>query len=244
MPTSLTGVGNFVPAGGTSSGGGGNVIPSQSRTISEIQAINNWKQPGNAGDTGGPNPSLPSGTMIWTPGAIATQLIQPNYPYNNAYWYLPLGAFNWANYFIYDMQVQYANNTAISVSQALEFELQQNVNDQIFNMAWQADFGGGFWRTFDKANRRWVATNIRVSRSLFSNSAWVSISAEYSRTASTTTHVSLTINGVRYGVGVTRPSVPAVQSDYLNAAYQLDSNKDAVSYSTHTTHMSVTAEAF
>lgn len=210
-------------------------------TLVGLEQQTDWIQPSNTGDTGGGS-TKPNGTFIMTPATLeipavaaipassATFSAQGNYPYNNGYWYRVIpGAWDAMTYFCYQLQFMLPTDADLAASQAVEFELQQNIGSHIYNMAWQADIAGTkLWRTFDYNVSQWIATAIPVS---ITPGEWNVIEAVYLRgTDSTLTHVSLTINGVHYPVNITKAATPKVESDYVHCAFQLDSGSPAVPY--------------
>jgi hypothetical protein len=255
MPVCLGKPGNFLPnpippSGGGTTGGGGQVTPppSLSQTIFSIQALpaSKWLQPGNAGDSGGSSGKT-SGTFTYTPGVApdyeATFAAFPNYAYNNGYWYTTLGKFDWANKWTYHLEVKFQTLTDFNASQAIEFELQQDVNNFIFNMAWQADFiKSKTWNTFDYTNKVWNSTGIPVNFAQFKSLQYVVMEAVYLRTPTTLTHVSLKVNGTLYTVNKTRPGFAKVLTPHTNAAFQLDTRSTATPYSVKARNFNVTAE--
>jgi hypothetical protein len=248
MPTSYSSVGGYLPtppSSGGGSGGGGQVTPpaNKTQTISQIQTLTNWVQPGNVGDSGGGS-GRTNGTFILTPGNPATFSANGAYPYNNGYWYTTLGKFDWANKWTFHLEIQFPTLYDFTSSQAIEFELQQDVGGYIFNMAWQANFVGASktWKTFDYTNKVFESTGIPVNFSLFNTQQYCRMEAVYTRTANTTTHVSLKINDILYQINKTRPAFARVLSPHTNAAFQLDSNHVPLPYIVHARNFNVIAE--
>jgi len=210
-------------------------------TLTSLETQPGWLQAGNSGDSGGGS-SKPNGTFTIVPGDTVFSA-KGNYPYNNGYWYLPItGNFDADTLFSYSLQFMLPTAADLSACQAVEFELQQNVGGNIYNMAWQADIkGSGLWRTFNYTTSAWEATTIPVK---LIAGEWTAITATFLRSASgTLTHVDFTLNGVTTPINVTRAATPMVQSDYLHAAFQLDSNgmTPPTPYICHVKGMTVTA---
>jgi hypothetical protein len=256
MPVTLGKPGNFLPnpippSGGGTTGGGGQVTPptTLTQTIPNIQALpaTKWIQPGNAGDSGGSS-GRTNGTWTYTPGIApdyeATFSAQPGYPYNAGYWYTTLGKFDWANKWTYHLEVKFPTLADFTASQAIEFELQQDVNNYVFNMAWQADFRGvrKTWSTFDYAAKVWNSTGIPVDFNLFNHQQYCVMEAVYTRTLTTVTHVSLKINGQIYLINKTRTGVIRTLTPHTNAAFQLDSNYLGTPYIVRAKNFYVIAE--
>jgi hypothetical protein len=192
------------------------VIPNLNRAV--------WTQPSNAGDTGGSDPTKPSGTFLMTPGDIAEFSAKGGYPYNNGYWYIKYQGFS-GKRFVQTLDVMYPTSADIAASQAIEFELQMSLDGFVYNMAWQSPVRThAFWRTFDYTNRKWVATGLPSH--VFVPGVWYSFAAEYlaDTDVHTITHVSLSVDGNVLPVNVTRPATAVSQSKYLSTGFQLDSD--------------------
>ena len=214
----------------------------QSVTVSQLNSLPGWIQPGSTGNAGGGSPSTPSGLFQMTPGNPATFSIAASIPYAGAYWYYNIpGAWNSATYFEDQMRITFPSLADFHASQAIEFELQQNVGSTIYNMAFQFDFAGSHRvRTFDYNKSAWVPTSIPTSA--FNPTGTNNITVMFLRDASTRTltTLGLSINGGWYPVNVTRKGTPRVESDYVHCAFQLDANYAKTPYSVNVDQMSVT----
>ena len=214
----------------------------QSTTVSQLQTLSTWVQPGSTGNMGGGSPTTPNGVFQMTPGNPATFSMAASIPYAGAYWYYNIpGAWNSATYFEDQMRITFPSLADFNASQAIEFELQQNVGSTIYNMAFQFDFAGSHLvRTFDYNKSVWVPTNIPTST--FNPTGTNVIAVLFLRDAPSTTVTSLgmSINGVWYPVNATRKGTPRVESDYFHCAFQLDSNYARTPYSVNVDNMGVT----
>ena len=214
----------------------------QSVTVSQLQTLHTWVQPGSTGNTGGGSPTTPNGVFLMTPGSPATFSIAASIPYAGAYWYYNIpGAWNSATYFEEQMRVTFPSLADFAASQAIEFELQQNVGSTIYNMAFQFDFAGSHLvRTFDYNRSIWVPTSIPTST--FNPTGPNIIAALFLRNASgkTLTALGIYINSTWYPVNVTRPGTPRVESDYVHCAFQLDANYAKTPYSVNVDSLGVT----
>lgn len=190
-----------------------------------------WLQPSNVGNDGGAS-AKPHGTYTWgkVPAPNGWTSIETNgaSPYDNFYFYLDLGAQNLFSKFTYSLELALPGPSALKAVQAFEFELQQNVGSRIYNMAWQADFGNTKkWRYFDYDSSSWNDSGIELGTS----PATIAIVAEFQRNPDyTLTHKTLSINGQVHQVGITQPSTPRVESDYLHCAVQTDTNATMTPY--------------
>jgi hypothetical protein len=210
-------------------------------TISDMQLLSDWIQPGNVGDDGGGS-SKPNGKFVMIPGSPATFVAAGIRNNNNGYFYRKVPeATNAMTYFEYALSFSFPSQASIDACQALEWELQQNVGGQVYNMAWQADLKGSkLFRPFDFNKTLWTSTAIPVTTLDLRPGMTNSIIGRFLRHANTLTHLSIDINGVSYPVDVTRPSTPKVESDYLNAAFQMDTIDPSHPYMVLVDKMSLT----
>ena len=214
---------------------------SQSVSISQLQALPSWVQAGSTGNMGGGN-SVPNGLFQMTPGNPATFSMRASIPYAGAYWYYNIpGTWNSSTYFEQRMRITFPSLADFKASQAIEFELQQNVGSTIYNMAFQFDFGASHLvRTFDYNKSVWVPTAIPTS--VFNPTGSNVIAVLFLRDApnKTVTSVGLSINGAWYPINVTRKGTPRVESDYVHCGFQLDANYAMTPYSVNVDNMGVT----
>jgi hypothetical protein len=201
--------------------------------IANLQTQSNWLTCGNCGDSGGPNPR-PTGTFIFTPGDPATFSAQGNYPYNNNFWYYRLGAagdFNSTTDYMLSFDLQFPTQADKNASQAVEWELQQNTNDQQYSMAGQLAFkDGNKLRIFNKTGHFWEDTGVVFDPNMFAGGKWVTVLMTFHLTIGApgsqgnTRHLTVSFNGQNHILNIDHASTPAVESDYLHPAFQLDSN--------------------
>ena len=142
------------------------------------------------------------------------------------------------SYFVYRLGFVFPTAADLAACQAVEFELQQNVGNRVYNMAWQADIrGSGLWRTFDYTRSVWVPTAINVA---FAAGEWVDVAATFLRGADDTlTHLTLRLNGKTTALNVKRISTPKVEPYYVHAAFQLDTENPALPYKIEVRGMSL-----
>ena len=219
-------------------------MPNTATTLAGFEQHSDWIQASNTGDTGGGS-AKPNGTFMMKPATLeipATAAVpaapamfsaEGKYPYNNGYWYIVIpGAWNAMTYFCYEVQFMLPTMADLDACRAVEFELQQNVGGHIYKMAWQAYIKGtGVWRTFDYNTSQWVPTVIPVS---ITAGEWTAMEAVYLRGEDCNlTHVSLSVNGTRHPVNITKAATAKVQGDYVHCAFQLDSGSTPVPYVCH-----------
>ena len=123
--------------------------------------------------------------------------------------------------------------------QAIEFETQQVVNGSLYNFAWQANYAGNNWRTFDYGSSSWVATSIPFAP--FAANTWHHISSTFHVDPSTGkgVHDSLVIDGVMYAnLGITH--APTTSSgNYFSNGFQLDTNASGAAYKVYVDNMQI-----
>jgi hypothetical protein len=223
--------------------GQANPIPPSEPPPANFQATHleestTWKQPGNVGDSGGgdPNAAKPG---TFTPGAVGVWQLNPNYAFNNAFWYQKFGAHNTAVKFVYRLKLQIPTPADVAACRCIEWHVQQNVNDHLYNMAWQANFDTNKWRMFNYNTTSWEDTGLAINPADWSGGNWVDLICQCSRTATVTTHESISINGVSHAIGATHAYTAKVENDYVSVAFQLDSQASADPYRVNAKDMSV-----
>jgi len=155
----------------------------------------------------------------------------------NAYWYLPHTAYSSpVSQIVYDFYL-YIPSTYANSPQAIEFEAQQNVNNKIYNFAWQANYGGNNWRVFNYATKSWEATSVPFSR--FSTNTWHHIVAVYATSGSYVIHKSLTIDGQTTTVNISHLATSVSTGNGFTNAFQLDANSAGTGYYVYVDNMSV-----
>jgi hypothetical protein len=204
------------------------------RVLANLNKSTAWIQAGAKGNTD-PKPTDPVGTYIMTPGDEANWYCAAVEKWGNSYWYQKRLNES-GERFIYPFEIRIMTQAEIDACNKVEIEWQMNKDDRVYNMAFQNDpKGKGFWNTFiynggkpllDANGKRlnsWPPTSIPATK--FVPGVWVKIVAEfYCDTVNhTVTHVSLTIDGKMYPVGITRDAFPLVQGDYVSLGFQLDS---------------------
>lgn len=181
------------------------------------EGLSSWFQPGNSGNSGGASPK-PHGTSVWTPGNPTTVTVKPAGPYDNFY-------------FVKDLPIVLPPSRLVSVRQhsivnlsgwqALEFEQELHWGGCVYNMAWQFDLANKLVRYFDYTDSVWLQTRIALPPL---NGLLTVAEFAVDPVAQTTTHVALTINGVRYLVNVTQKATPKTGlGTKLTIAEQMDS---------------------
>jgi hypothetical protein len=202
-----------------------------------------WHNCGNCGNTGGSSPT-PHGTFTITAGDPETFSILPAGAFDNFFWWIVLGApgdYNSTVDYTLAFDMQFPAQADKNASQAIEFELQKNVLDHQYSMAWQICFAcGNKLRVFNKTGHFWEDTGLTFDPAMFAGGKWVSVQTVYHLTTGTNTrHVSIALNGVNHVVNIDHAPTPAVESDYLHPAFQMDTNSAATPYSVRVKNFTV-----
>jgi hypothetical protein len=217
--------------------------------LDELQAISqgsaeatNWVQPANAGDSGGSDPSKPSGVFQLTSGVVGTWSAKPAYAHNNGYWYTKRkGAqYDKARAFLQMLHVSFDNATQMNACEAFEFEIQQSLNGEVFDMAWQvrkpATSGAVF--TFDKrpATHGWKPTSMVIPPSVWKPGAMIPIAVTSRRNSDQTfSYLTFAANGKQLLTSpIVQPCLLSTESNYVSIGFQLDTNDKATAYSLKT----------
>ena len=212
--------------------------------FSRIEEQSEWTTCGNCGNTGasGATASYTMTRGISSPskdGSASQFWIGGPYAYKNAYWYIrqSTSPSTPMQYLKYEFDMYVPSNYA-SAPQAIEFECQQKADGYVYNYAWQADYAKRQWRIFNYVTRAWEATSVPFAK--FSGDTWHHIIAEYHAEGSSVVHDALTIDGVRYAVGIKHGAkYVGTTGHYLTNAFQLDLNGSATAYKVYVDGMKV-----
>ena len=212
--------------------------------FTRIEEQSEWETCGNCGNTGasGATASYTMTRGITSPakdGSSSEYWIGGPYAYKNAYWYIrqATSPSTPMEYLKYEFDL-YVPAKYASAPQAIEFECQQKANGYIYNYAWQADYAKRQWRIFNYVTRAWEATSVPFAK--FSGDTWHHIIAEYHAEGSSVVHDALTIDGVRYAVGIKHGAkYTGSTGHYLTNAFQLDLNGSATDYKVYVDGMKV-----
>lgn len=140
----------------------------------------------------------------------------------------------------------YMPSASINAPQAIEFEVQQENGVNLFNFAWQLDYGD-MWQTqqmwlrlYNYSSKQWVDSGLpKLSRL---GAGWHHISAAFHTSGTSIYHDSITIDGTTYMVPSPNNLTPATSStqQVFNNAVQLDINCSSAPYTIYLRNMSVT----
>lgn len=172
---------------------------------------------GQKADTNPATNTTPHGIMSYTPGFPSILSAIPAAAYDNFFDFLDLPTPPTLPLYLADIR-EY-DGLVVTDEQALEMDFQLTFGGVTHNMAWQFNFFSNQVKYFNYNIKDWVATTIPLPD--FSQK--VTIVAEYQIDPSSTTHASLTLNGVTYPVNVTQPATPTLAANKFTMATQLDS---------------------
>ena len=202
-------------------------------TKSNIDQMSGWQSCSVCAGAGGDGPTVwhSMTRYVSSPsmdGASAKFSIGGGVRYANALWWKQLGAVDSASHFIYDL---YYYMKTPSVSQALEFDVNQSRYGKKYIFGTECDFKGTHtWHVYDPYNRRWRSTSIACN--VPKAYAWHHVVLEFNRSSSPGVRfISVTINGNKHYFN--RSYAPrSASSRELNVAFQMDSNGSGTAYST------------
>ena len=169
-------------------------------------------------------------------GSSSKFLIGGSNPYSNALWWKQVGANSSAHNFKYDLYFYIKNPSA---AQALEFDVNQSVGGHKFIFGTQCNIKGtGAWDVWSVAYH-WKSTGIACHAPTAYK--WHHLTWQFQRTSGgNVKFVSVTLDGVTHYVN--RLYAPKSSSvNELNAAFQLDGNKDMTDYSVWLDKVTLTA---
>jgi hypothetical protein len=155
--------------------------------------------------------------------------------YASALWWKQLGAQSTAKNFVYDLYFYLKDSTA---PQALEFDVNQSVNGNMFVFGTECDIRGSkTWRVWDY-NLHWVSTGIPCTTP--TAYTWHHLVWEFERTDDGHMHfISVTLDGVKNYVNKYHTPRPKNAKE-LNVAFQMDGNKSMTDYSVWLDKVSLT----
>ena len=222
---------NITVSGGGGGGGGG------SPNYSMIQSMSGWQTCDSCAGSGSTphsitqhisNPSMSgNSTQYWLGGSS---------PYHDAIWWKQLTPDPSASHFIYDL---YFYMTTPTAAQALEFDMNQSVNNRKFIFGTECNIrNGSQWDVWDTANGKWIHTGIGCSTP--PAYSWNHVVLEFQRSSSQTTFVSVTLNGHKSYIN-RNFNTYGVNASELNTAVQLDGDYNQQNYSMWVDKMQVTA---
>jgi hypothetical protein len=213
-------------------------------TWSRIEESSDWETCGNCGNTGASGAtatfSMVRGVTSPNLDGSATEFkISGSTAYKNAYWYLKRydGPSHPVTYVKYAFYI-YVPSTYVNAPQGIEFHVQQKADGRIYDFAWQAEYPGHVWRTFNYALREWQSSGLAFAG--FTGGKWHHVIAEGHAENGQVVHDALTIDGVRHALSIHQAAPATTSGTYITNSFQLDMNKSATDYHVYVDKMSVT----
>jgi hypothetical protein len=233
---------------------GAGTTPAQ--LFSGLEANSSWEGTGNAGNSGGSNPSAPGPLLAkMTPATLtggASFELHAGMPYGNSYWLIRLAKhYAWmappahakSAKVRYQFEFGFPSVGDVRACQAVEAETQMNpFGTAAYNMAVQIDPMDRRIATFDLIAQQWCDTGIGWDPSWMQANSRISVDlcCVLDFEQQSVTHESITLNGRAYALAVRKPARAQSAGAYFNAAFQLDSTQAAVDFKAWTSNMAVT----
>ncbi len=131
--------------------------------------------------------------------------------------------------FTYDLYFYVAN---LSLSQVLEFDINQFFNGMGFIYGHQCNLGGGHqWDIWDNVNKHWVHTGIACNPV---SNGWNHLTLEVQRTSGNELlYKTITLNGTTHTLNKTYPHYNCGNWYGVGVNYQLDGNSKQTEYTTY-----------
>jgi hypothetical protein len=197
------------------------------KTTDAIEVPNTWIDSG--GHTAQSNPStskIPHGTFNGTPGtdtAPARVNFNPGAGWDDLYLYQKKDMPPQLPKYVIDIRAFSMLPADRAVVNCNEFQQQFSWKGKTYNCAWQVNYPAKLFRYFDHNAQQWRPSEVPF---VDIGQAPVILMSEFilDPVAGTTTHVALSINGVRTEVGVTQPATPTPNAadKYTISLCQLD----------------------
>lgn len=199
-------------------------------TFNDIDHMSGWQSCDSCAGAGGQGPSTPyyMKQFISNPsmdGKSTEFFLGGTTPYAAALWWKQLGARDSVKHFVYDLWFYMKDPGA---SQALEFDVNQTVNGQMYIFGTECNLRGSrTWRVWDYY-KRWVDTGISCTTPTAYK--WHHLIWEFERTSGGKTRfISVTLNGKKSYVNhYHNPKPKSVRE--LNVAFQMDGNSTMTDY--------------
>jgi hypothetical protein len=209
-----------------------NPIPPGAITKSHIEKMTGWANCTTCAGAGGNGPSAvfsmqQNQVSPSLSGSSVKFNIAGTTPFSDALWWKQLGGDNAAKNFKYDLDFYITNP---SVSQALEFDVNQSNGVHKFIFGTQCDLKGAkAWDVWTGAAGHWLSTGIACP--VFSAFTWHHLTWEFQRTDTQVIFITMTIDGAKHFVNKTFTANNSGSTE-LNVAFQMDGDSGQHAYST------------
>lgn len=170
-------------------------------------------------------------------GASAQFDIWGNVGYSNALFWKQVTPNDNATHFVFDWWVYIQQP---QLSQALEFDLNQTVNQTKYIFGSECNFKDtGKWDIWDGLTGKWIPSNLTCT--VFQANSWNHFTWNLERLNGKVHYISLVVNNVTYPVEMWEYPQSNVDARELNAAVQLDGDWNQAPYSIWVDQLSITA---
>ena len=219
--------------------------PASSNVVSDIQNIPNW-EPCSAAY----GPTTPRAGQLCAAGlgdAVSTMTEGISSPslsgssahftmggptgYSNELYTMNLGGSDSATQFVYDFYVMVDNSAA---PQALEFDVNQTINDTRWTWGTECNFNGNYpdvgeWDVWNGApDTGWEKTNVPCPQ--FPANQWQHIVWTFERVGQQVHYISLQVNDTTYPLDLYYPAQQDWSMGQINVAFQMDGNSTQTSF--------------
>jgi len=217
--------------------------PQDATVIAGIQNQQGWQTCGGCGNVGGagqgPDYHLAQG--IGNPslsGHAADFFVDGGPAYTGGYYFIEQPTLaNPLTYLRYEFDL-YIPGQYASAPQALEFEVQQTVNGDTYNFAWQADYDSNGWTVFNYTTKTWEPTGIPLQR--FAPDTWHHIVATFHAAGTQAIHDTLVVDGQIFNPNISHQAThTGTRAEFTNG-FQVDLNSASTPYHVFVDNMKMT----
>lgn len=231
------------PAASSSAPAPNDGTPQDATVIAGIQNQQGWQTCGGCGNVGGvgqgPDYHLTQG--IENPslsGHAADFFVNGGPAYTGGYYFIEQPTLaNPLTYLRYEFDL-YIPGQYASAPQALEFEVQQTVNGDTYNFAWQADYASNGWTVFNYTTKSWEPTGIPLQR--FAPDSWHHISATFHTAGTQAIHDALVVDGQTFTANISHQATHTGTRVEFTNGFQVDLNSASSPYHVFVDNMKVT----
>lgn len=215
-----------VTVGSTTSGDTGST-----KTFSNIDEMSAWTSCTvcAGADGSGPVASISQVLNISSPSMDGNSTkfhIGGTTSFANALWWKQLGANSTVRHFVYDLYFYLKNP---SVSQALEFDVNQSLGGKKFIFGTECVMGSKVWKIYSAA-QKWV--NSGISCAGITAYKWHHLTWEFERTTGgNVSFIAVTLDGVKHYINKSYAPKSGTANE-INVAFQMDGNSSMVDYDT------------
>jgi len=176
-------------------------------------------------------------------GSSAHFTMGGNTPYSNELYTMNLGGGDSPTKFTYDMYVMVDNPAA---PQALEFDVNQTINNTRWVFGSECNFNGNYpntgeWDVWNGApNTGWEKTSAPCPR--FPANQWVHIIWKFERVGQQVHYISLQVDNNTYPLDLFYSAEPSWSMGQINVAFQMDGDAKQTPYNVWIDEVNLTVE--